>query len=41
MSIGTNIRKIRKSKKMSQSELGKLLGVSQAMVATLLLSIFH
>lgn len=33
MSIGTNIRKIRKSKKMSQSELGKLLGVSQAMVA--------
>lgn len=33
MSIGKNIRDIRKSKNMSQSELGKLLGVSQAMIA--------
>ncbi len=33
MSIGENIRNIRKAKKMSQNELGKLLGVSQAMIA--------
>lgn len=33
MSVGDNIRDIRKLKKMSQSELGKLLGVSQAMIA--------
>lgn len=33
MSVGENIRDIRKSKKMSQEELGKLLGVSQAMIA--------
>ena len=33
MSIGENIRNIRKSKNMSQDELGRALGVSQAMIA--------
>ena len=33
MNIGDNIRNIRKSKKMSQTKLGTLLGVSQAMIA--------
>ena len=33
MGVCEKIREIRKSKKMSQEELGKLLGVSQAMIA--------